>query len=57
MTITSKLETEQFDEDVKAAQVGLDAIDQGRVRPFEDYLAEHRQRYPDARTTLMPLSR
>ena len=40
----------QFDADVKAAQVGLDTIDQGRTWPFEEYLAEHRVRYPDVFT-------
>ncbi len=34
--------------EVAAIQEGLDAIDQGRVRPFKEYMAEHRQRYPDA---------
>ena len=42
----------QFDENVRAAKAGLDAIDQGRTRPFEEYLAEHRLRYPDAGTLL-----
>ena len=34
--------------EVAAIQEGLDAIDQGRVRPFKEFMAEHRQRYPDA---------
>ena len=33
--------------EVAAIQEGLDAIDQGRVRPFREFMAEHRQRYPD----------
>jgi predicted transcriptional regulator len=39
---------QEFEANVAAIQEGLDAIDQGRVRPFEDFLSEHRQRYPDA---------
>ena len=39
---------QKFEENVRAIQQGLDAADQGRGRPFEEFLAEHRQRYPDA---------
>jgi len=42
----------EFEENVKKIQEGLDAIDQGRVRPFEEFLSEHRQRFPDAGPTL-----
>ena len=38
----------EFEESVKAIQEGLDAVDQGRVRPFEDFLSEHRRRFPDS---------
>jgi len=41
------LRARQFDEDVKAIQEGLDAVDQGRVRPFREFMAEHRRLYPD----------
>ena len=54
-TIVSRLVLEsltqmeqQYADDVAAIQEGLDAIDQGRVRPFKEFMAEHRQRYPDA---------
>ena len=33
--------------EVAALREGLEAIDQGCVRPFKEYMAEHRQRYPD----------
>ena len=36
-----------LEDDVKAIQEGLDAVDAGRVRPFEEFLAEHRRRFPD----------
>ena len=36
--------------EVAAIQEGLDAIDQGRVRPFKEYMAEHRQRFPSMAT-------
>jgi len=36
--------------EVAAIQEGLDAIDQGRVRPFKDYMARHRQRFPSMTT-------
>ena len=39
---------QEFEDNVRAIQEGLYAADQGRVRPFEEFLAEHRQRYPDA---------
>lgn len=41
---------QEFEEDIAAVQEGLDAIDQGRVRPFKDYIAEHRQRFPSMTT-------
>ena len=41
---------QEFEEDIAAVQEGLDAIDQGRVRPFKDYMAEHRQRFPSMTT-------
>lgn len=37
---------EQRAEDTAAIQEGLDAIDQGRVRPFKEFMAEMRQKYP-----------
>lgn len=39
---------QEFEANVAALQEGLDAIDKGRVRPFEEFLSEHRQRYPDS---------
>lgn len=33
-----------FAEDVAAIQEGFDAVHQGRERPFEEFLAEHRAR-------------
>ena len=39
---------QEYADDVAAIQEGLDAIDQGRVRPFKEFMAEHRQWYPDA---------
>ena len=41
---------QEFEEDIAAVQEGLDAIDQGRVRPFKDYMAEHRQHFPSMAT-------
>lgn len=38
---------QEFTADVIAVQEGLDAIDQGRVRSFKKFMAEHRQKYPD----------
>ena len=56
MTVTLEPNTEaklrELDRNVKAIQDGLDAVDSGRVRPFEDYLSEHRQRFPDVDTEL-----
>ena len=53
-TIVSRLVLEtltqieqEFMAEVAAIQEGLDAIDQGRVRPFEEFMAEHRRTYPD----------
>ena len=53
-TIVSRLVLEtlpqmeqEFMAEVAAIQEGLDAIDQGRVRPFEEFMAEHRRKYPD----------
>ena len=42
---------QEFIKSVKAIQEGLDAVDQGRVRPFQEFLSEHRQRFPDVRPT------
>ena len=36
--------------EVAAIQEGLDAIGQGRVRPFKDHMARHRQRFPSMTT-------
>jgi len=38
----------EFAEEVAAIQEGLDAVREGRERPFEEFLAEHRARYPAA---------
>lgn len=38
----------EYTEDVAAAQEGINAVNQGRVRPAAEFFAEHRQRYPDA---------
>lgn len=35
-------------EEVTAIQEGLDAVREGRERPFEEFLAEHRSRYSAA---------
>jgi hypothetical protein len=45
----AKLREREFEENVKAIQEGLDTIDQGRVRPYQEFFAEHRLRYPDAK--------
>ncbi len=37
----------EFAEDVAAAQEGIAAINQGRVRPAAEFFAEHRRRFPD----------
>ncbi|MGI4788100.1 MAG: hypothetical protein ACRYFS_04540 [Janthinobacterium lividum] len=37
----------EAEDNVRAIQDGLDAIDAGRVRPFEEYLSEHRQQFPN----------
>ena len=34
-----------YAEAVRAIQEGLDAVQQGRERPFEEFLAEHQARY------------
>ena len=44
----AKAEADEFEKNVTATQEGLDAADAGRVRPFEEFLAEHRRRFPDA---------
>lgn len=50
MAAASETEAEvcEFEQNVQAIQEGLDAVDQGRVHPLEEFLAEHRQWYPDA---------
>jgi hypothetical protein len=35
----------EFVETVAALQVGLEAVKEGRERPFEEFLAEHKARY------------
>ena len=40
---------EQRAEEVAAIQEGLDAIDQGRFRPYSEFMAEMRQKYPQLR--------
>lgn len=42
----------EFEENVRAIQEGLDAVDQGRVRPFQEFLSEHRRRFPDTESIL-----
>lgn len=41
----------EFAENVRAIQEGLDAVDQGRVRPYEEYLEEHYRRFPRSEPT------
>jgi predicted transcriptional regulator len=36
------------EEEVEAIREGLKACEEGRVRPLEEVLAEHRLRYPDS---------
>lgn len=43
----AKAEADNFEGDMQAIQEGLDAVAAGRVRPFQEFFAEHRQRYPD----------
>jgi predicted transcriptional regulator len=52
-TIVSRLVLEtlpqmeqEFMAEVATIQEVLDAIDQGRVRPFKEFMAEHRWKYP-----------
>ena len=42
---------EEFAEDIAAVQEAWTAIHEGRVRPFQEFLAEHRQRFPDPAST------
>ena len=43
----AKAEADEFEENVKAIQKGLDAVDAGRVRPFQEFFAVSRRRYPN----------
>lgn len=38
----------EYAEDVAAVQEGVNAVNQGRVRPAAEFFAEHRLRYPNA---------
>lgn len=42
----------EFTEDVAAVQEAWTAVREGRERPFEEFFAEHRRRYPDSRAGL-----
>lgn len=37
----------EFAEDIAAVQEAMEDVRAGRVRPYEEFLAEHRLRYPD----------
>lgn len=37
----------ESEEDIAAVQEAWVAIQEGRERPFAEFMAEHRQRYPD----------
>jgi len=39
---------QEFEEDIAAVQEAWVAVREGRERPFAEYMAEHRRRYPDA---------
>ncbi len=45
----------EFEEDVVAVQEAWQAIKEGRERPFAEYLAERRLRYPDTVPDAAPL--
>lgn len=42
---------QEFAEDIAAVQDAWAAIHEGRERPVEEFLAEHRQRFPDPAST------
>ncbi len=37
----------EFEEDIAAVQEAWVAVREGRERPFAEFMAEHRQRFPD----------
>ena len=39
--------TREFEEDIAAVQEAWVAVQEGRERPFAEFMAEHRQRFPD----------